>query len=110
MEYGVKNFKDKINKSLDYPSDIKKSSTFGQYIFDVINPARRNPSPTQPRLPEIPLRKESSKQGIKYYINIDLARFRGTGSFGVPGSNQLLEDAVRANNGYGNIVNLLRNK
>jgi hypothetical protein len=93
VELAVENFKEKVASASNYPGNLikHKSGGVGQYVNSDINPARKTAV-----LELIPL----SQSGEKFFLKIKLPPFRTTGSFDSAGVNQLLEDAVRGNNGF----------
>lgn len=93
VELAAENFKEKVATASSYPSNLVKHSSgqFGQYVNSVINPIR-----VTAELEPIPL----SQNGGKFFVKINLPAYVTTGSFNDPGVNQILEDAVRGNNGF----------
>lgn len=93
VDLAVENFKEKVASANNYPGNLIKhnSGELGKYVDSVVNPARRLAG-----IELIPL----SQSGGKVFLKIKLPSYVTTGSFDNAGVNQLLEDAVRGNNGF----------
>lgn len=90
-QLGIVNLAEKVNIAKQYPKSLSNDSNYGEYVNSVINPQRRLQG-----LELIPLKQNSN--GI--FVKLQAPEFLTSGSLDLPGRNQLLEDAIRGNNGY----------